>query len=580
MSIVRFDCFEVDLAAGELRKRGVRIRLRDQPWQVLAMLLERPGQVVTRDDLQRRLWPADVIVDVENNLNTAIGRIREALGDSAEHPRFIETLPRRGYRFVATVAHAAEPAPQVRLLVLPFVNSGGDPSQDYFSDGVTDEIISELSTVAPARLAVIARTTAMHYKDTHKDIATIGRELTLDYVVEGSARRTGNRVALVVQLVRAGDQTHVFARRYEAEAGEIFGVERTVAQALAEAIGIAPGGARVVAGKAAAPVLQKRPTEDLLAYNSYVQGRYHLDRGESPASWKKARACLEDAVARDPKFAAAYDALAELWWLAGFVGQMPPKETLAIGIVHALRAVDIDNSLAEAHAMLAQYQKQLSYNWADVRREMDVALELNPASPIVRMRHAVTALMPHGRLDEAVADLQRALDVDPLAVWPRVWLGVMYWLGRQYDRAITQEQLVVQMAPTHFAAYFVLGFVCRDAGLFAEAIAASRKAADLAGNAPLMLGTLGLALAASGDTSGAAALLARLRTMPAGVYAPPSGIAWINLGLGDVDEFFTWMDRAIDERDHMIMPIKTYPFLDAVRSDSRYVDLLRKMNLA
>jgi DNA-binding winged helix-turn-helix (wHTH) protein len=205
------------------RKHGSRIRLRDQPWQVLAMLLEHPGRVVSREDLQRRLWPHDVIVDFENNLNTAIGRLREALGDSADHPRFIETLPRRGYRFVAPVSHVPE-------------------------------------TVEPPS--------------------------------------------------------------------------------------------------------QKKPTQDLVAYDSYIQGRRYLDRSESPESWKKAREFLEAAVARDPQFALAYDALAELWWTAGFFAFMSPKTALSTGIVHALRAVEIDNTLAEAHALLAQYLKQLAYDWA------------------------------------------------------------------------------------------------------------------------------------------------------------------------------------------------------------------------
>jgi TolB-like protein len=550
--------------------------------QVLTMLLEHPGQVVTREDLQRRLWPHDVIVDFENNLNTAIGRLREALGDSAEHPRFIETLPRQGYRFIAKVAHVPEPAatPQARLLVLPFVNSSGDASQEYFSDAMTDEIISELAALAPTHLAVIARTTAMHYKGTHKDIARIGRELRLDYVVEGSARRTGNRVALTVQLVRVPDQTHVFARRYEAELGEIFNLQRSVAQTLGEQIEIVP---RVERRDLAAAVDARAPrtlTQDLVAYNCYIQGRYHLDKGESPESWTRAREYLEDAIARDPRFAAAYDALAELWWTAGFFGVVSPKEALSIGIVHALRAVEIDNSLAEAHALLAQYLKQLAYNWTEVHREMALALELNPASPIVRMRHAITGLMPFGRIEEAVAELERALDLDPLAMFPRVWLEVMLWLGRQYDRAIEQGRLVLEIAPNHFLGHFTIGVVYREAGMFEQSIAAHRKAVELGRSAPFLLGWLGLALAQSGDRAGARALIERLRALPPGVYVPPTGFAWIHLGLDEIDDFFEWMDRAIDERDHLIMAIKTYPFLDRIRDDSRYAGLLRKMNLA
>ena len=316
-----------------------------------------------------------------------------------------------------------------RLLVLPLVNASEDASQDYFCDAMTAEIIAELSVLAPRALAVIARTTAMHYKGTHKDVARIARELSLDYVVEGSVHRAGDRVGLAVQLVRAADQTHVFARRYEAPLGEVFALERTVAQAIGEQIGVVPAAEEPDGGGVVEPRPQKGPTHDLLAYNCYIQGRYHLERGESPVNWTKAREFLEGAIARDPQFALAYDGLAELWWMSGFFAFVSPRKALSIGIVHALRAVEIDPGLAEAHALLAQYLKQLAYDWTAVEREMALALQLNPFSPVVRMRHAVTGLMPFGRIDEAVAELQRALELDPLAILPRVWLEVMLGLN-------------------------------------------------------------------------------------------------------------------------------------------------------
>lgn len=583
---LRFDCFEVDLAAHELYKRGARIRLRDQSFQVLTLLLEHPGRVVTREDLRHRLWTDDVFVDFENGLNTAVARLREALSDSADRPRYIETLPRVGYRFIAPVVATAmssqapaAPAPKARLVVLPFVNSSGDPMQEYFSDAMTDEIIIELSALAPAQLAVIARTTAMHYKGTHKDVARIGRELTVDYVVEGSARRADNRVALTAQLIRASDQIHVFARRYEADAGDIFDVQRRVAQALAGQIGIVPA----TEERSAEPSLQlhavTRPTNDLVAYNCYIQGQYHLARGGSPDNLLKARDFLERAVAQDPQFALAHCALAELWWHIGFFALCAPKESLDRGMPCASRAVSLDPGLAEARALLALYRKQLHFDWADMQREMAIALELKPWSPAIRLRHAI-ALMPHGRLDEAASELELALDLDPMALPPRMWLLAMFWLDRKYDRGIEQGRLLLEIEPTHFAAHLWMGAVCREAGAFDQAIVALRKAVELSGGAPLTLGWLGLALAESGDTAGARALLERLHGMPPTVFVPPTSIAWIHIGLGEIDEFFEWMNRAIDTRDHMITPIKSYPFLDSVRDDPRYVDLLRKMNLA
>ena len=582
---LRFADFEIDRDAHQLHKRGRRIKLRDQSFQVLAVLVEHAGQVITREELRHRLWSDDVFVDFENSLNTAVARLREALGDSADRPRYIETLPRLGYRFIAPVtesprlpAATAGVRAKTRLIVLPIVNSGADPSQEYLADAMTDEIITALSAVAPADLGVIARTTAMHYKHTRKDVAEIARELSVDWVVEGSIRRTSDRVTLTVHLIRATDQTRVFGQRHSAEVGDIFTVAQTVAQAFSEEIGIVHPIEGRRAHTLAALRAPKKPTEDPVAYNYYIQGRYYLWRGESPKSWTKAREYFEAAIERDPRFALAYDALAELWWTAGFFAVIAPKKALEIGMVYAVRALEIDNSLAEAHAMLAQYRKQVDFNWAEVKREMALALELNPTSVIVRMR-LLTSLMPFGRLDEAIANLEFALDLDPLGLFPRAWLLIMFWLSRQYARAIDQGRLLLEMEPTHFGAHLALGAVLREAGMFDDAIAALRKAAESSGDAPIVLGWLGLALAESGDKAGAQALLNRLRAIPSTVYVPPTSFAWIHIGLGESDEFFDWMNGAIDARDHMIMPIKTYPFLDPIRADPRFQALLRKMHL-
>ena len=582
--LVRFDSYEIDLDAGQIYRRGVRLRLPEQAFRVLAALLEHPGEAVMRDDLRQRLWPDGVFVDFETSLNTAVAKVRDVLGDSATEPRFIETLPKRGYRFIAAVLEPvataeAAAAQRPRLLVLPFVNSSGDPGQEYFSDAVTDEIITELAALAPGELAVIARTTAMRYKGTHKDVSRIGRELTVDYVVEGAARRVDDRVGMTVQLVRVSDQTHVFAKRYDGDLGDIFDLYRSVAQAIGAQIGMASVADDHAPRAAVAARPPRKPTADLVAYNDYIQGRYYLDRPGSPESSAKARGHLEAAIARDPLFALAYDGLAELWWEAGFFGIVRPRDALPQGTFNALRAVEIDSSLAEAHALLAQYRKQADYNWDAVHREFALALRLNPASPIVLMRHAVTGLMPFGRVEEAAAELERALEVDPLSMWRRFWLVIMLWLGRRYDRAIEQGRLLLDLAPAHFVAHWAIGIVYREAGMFDEAIAANRKAVDLSGSAPVVMGALGFALAQSGDKAGARALIERFRVMPPGVYVPPTGLAWIHLGLGEIDEFFEWMGRAIDERDHFVMPIRTYPFLDRIRGDPRYVGLLRKMNL-
>ena len=254
--IVRFGDYEADLRAGCLRKRGLRLKLRDQSFEVLAILLERAGEVVTREQLRHRLWPEHVFVDFDTGLNSAIARLREVLGDSAERPQFIETLPKRGYRFIAAAAESAAGVP--RILVLPFANLSGDPAQEYLSDAVTEETISRLAALAPEHLAVIARTTAQHYKRTSRDISQIGSELAIDYVVEGSIRRTEDRIAATVQLIEVANQTHLWANRYDADWRDVFSIWDSIAQSIATQVGVTVRPA------------SRKPTEDLQAYGLYL----------------------------------------------------------------------------------------------------------------------------------------------------------------------------------------------------------------------------------------------------------------------------------------------------------------------
>ncbi len=577
-NIVRFDCFEVHLDSGQLYKRGLRIKLRDQPFSVLASLLEHPGRVVTREELRRRLWRDEVFVDFDNNLNIAIARLREALGDSAERPRFIETLPKHGYRFMAAVDEGSAETGgtrRARLVVLPFVNLSGDAAQEYFSDAMTDEVITAVAGVAPEQLAVIARTTAMHYRGSGKDIAQIGREIGVDYVVEGGVRRTDDRVSVNVQLIQVSDQTHLLARKYDADMRDIFSVHARIAEAIADHI---PALAAIRERARPGDRTRRKPTEDLVAYNLYLQGRFRMGNGGEQLA--EAKACFEQAVARDPRFALAYDALGEFYWWVGFGGRAAPREAFSMGLWAALRAIEIDNTLAETHALLGQFRKELDYNWSEVHREMARALELNPGSALVRFRNALSGLMPLGRLEEAAAELETALELDPMDLNARSWLAAMHWLGRQYDRAIRELQLVLEVDANSYMGNGVLGQTRCMERKFDEAITVLSKAVELSGGAPMMLSWLGLALAQSGNVTEAHALLQRLDAIASQAYVPATCFAWIHLGLGDIDAAFNWMDRAIEQRDPMMVPIRSYPFFDPIRSDPRFAVLLRKMNLA
>lgn len=590
-NVIRFDCYEADLDAGQLRRRGMKVGLPTQSFQVLASLLEHPGQVVTRDELQHHLWRDEVFVDFENNLNTAIARLREALADSAGHPHFIETLPKRGYRFIGDVsasptATAQAPGARARLVVLPFINLSGDPGQEYFSDAMTDEIITALASLAPEQLAVIARTTAMHYKNSHKDVAHIGRELNVDYVLEGGVIRTGDgvdRIAVNVQLIQAGDQTHIFAGKFDGTTGEVFSLHERIAQEIGRRI---PGIAermRRTAGMS--EHLRKIPALNLFAYNNYVRGRHELFKA-TPQSFAKAKQYFEAALAHDREFALPYCGLAQLFWYLGFLGFAPSKETDPVGRFYALRAIEIDGSLAEGHALLSYYPKQRHYDeplcyydWAASLRDVERARELNPASPLVQVRYALV-LMILGRNVDAIAELVHALEADPLSVEMRSWLvHVLSMLG-ECDRAVAEALRIIEVDPEHFMAHMALGMAYLCGRRYEESVCAFRKSVELSGGLASMLGWLGLALGLAGKAAEAREVLDRLHAFSSKGYVPPTSFAWTYLGLGQIDEAFVWMDRAVDAPDRMMSPIKSYPFFDPLRDDPRFTALLQKMNLA
>lgn len=565
LETVQFGDFEADLPAGQLRKHGVRLRLPSQAFEVLSFLLKHPGEVVTREDLRHRLWPEDVFVDFDNNLNSVMARLREALNDSAVHPRFIETLPKRGYRFLL---RPAEKSPKPRILIFPFDNQGNDDGQEYLGDGLAEDVIRSVAGLAGEHLAVIAHATAMHLKGGRKDVARIERELRLDYVVEGNVRRTRDRISVRVELIRAGDRSTLWSNRYEADEQEMFSVESAIAHDIVAHIGIGAEHQRP----------PKKPTGDFTAYSLYVHGRHYAHQA-TPEGFAKAQDFLKEAVTRDPQFALAYDCLAEMYYYMGFTGFVPPREVLSTGLFYALRAIEIDNALAETHALLGHFRKQLDYDWVEVREEMNQALGLNPGSPLVRLRYAMNGLMPLGYIKEAIAEIDQALESDPLSSIMRMWLGVMCWLGRQYDRGIEECRRVLDLEPAYYGAYFTMGQNYAGRGQYEEALTAHQKATELSGGAPLMLGWPGISLGKLGRTEEARSILERLQAMAEKTYVPPTAFAWVHLGLGQIDEVFEALNQAVEVRDHMMTGVKSYWFLDELRGDPRYLEILRKMNL-
>jgi tetratricopeptide (TPR) repeat protein len=399
----------------------------------------------------------------------------------------------------------------------------------------------------------------------------------VEYIVEGSVHRTRERIGVNVQLVRTCDQMHVFARRYDAELRDLFRTQGSIARDIAEHIDIVPV-AQTIRASLAGRRRTRSHTENFAAYEEYVKGRFQVSAA-TPEAFAKGRQHFEEAIARDPEFALAYDSLAEIYWYLGYFGFMPPRDAFATGVLYAVRALELDNTLGETHALLGQYHKQLDYNWPEVDREMARALELSPASPIVRVRYAFNSLMPRGRLAEAVAEMERARDIDPLSAYVLVHLAAMLVLQREGEKTRRVARQLLDLDPHAYWGYLVVGASYRDEGKLVEAIAAQRRAVDVSGGAALTLGWLGLTLGLAGEAAEARALLKRLRSMEAHRYVPPTSFAWIHLGLAEYDAAFEWLDRAIDARDQLIMPIKSYAFLDPIRADPRFRELLRKMHL-
>lgn len=573
--VYRFGPFGVELSTGRLLRRGARVRLRDQSFAILAILLEHPGQVVSRKEFRRRLWSSDTFVDFENGLNTAVARLRAALGDSASRPRYIETIARRGYRFIAPVeACLTEPIPPhdstARLLVLPFINLTGDQNLDYLASALTDNLITELARVDATRLAVLAHATSRGFASLSPDLRQISDSLKLDFVVEGSLQRSARSFAASVQLIDTRTQSHLWAGHTALPDG----LPSEAACMLASTIAVHCG---IPASPATRSVAL--PTSGTLpAVSMYLRGR-HLLYQWTPDSIAAARRCFEQALALNPQMALAYDALAELSWYLGFFGFAPPREIFASGMWAALRAVEIDPSLADTHALLGMYRKEFDYDWAEVDREMRLALRLNPHSPVVRFRYALSGLMPHGRLPEAISELQAVLRLDPLNHFVRTWLAQLYCLARQPAAGLEEILLALQLEPQSLIAHAVHGHLLLSLGFFAEAIDALQRSVEISGQSPLILGWLGQAFAMAGQPEEAVRILGRLQALPPSVYVPPSSFAWIHLALGHTEEALSWFERAVDFRDPMIVPVLSYPALDPLRAHPRFCAIVASMNL-
>jgi TolB-like protein/Tfp pilus assembly protein PilF len=558
---IRFDGYELDVRGCELRSDGIRIKVQEQPLQILKMLLERPGQLVTREELRQKIWPSDTFVDFDHGINNAIKRLRSALSDSAEAPRFIETLASRGYRFIGTITASARPIQS--LAVLPLDNLSHDPEQEYFSEGLTEALITTLAKIGELR--VVSRTTAMQYKGVRRPLREIARELDVDAIVEGTVLRAGDRVRITAQLIDAPRETHLWAESYDRELRDILALQAEVAQAVAREI-------RVKLTPIDQARFAKTHTVVPEAYDAYLKGRYHWNR--RPARVVEAVKYFEQAVRQDPTYAPGYAGLADGLSSMGAWGLVPANEGCIKAKGLAQRALEIDHSLAEAHTALA-YATMYHYDFLAAEREFERAIEINPRYAAGHHLFGLYLAMM-GRYEEAYTEFQRAIRLDPLAVSQNL-LGFNCLYARRYDQAVSVFVKILELDPQDGPALCGLGWAYSWKGLHELAIAALRNGVNLwPGTSALTM--LGEAYAAAQQRDNAQKVLEQLFVIAKERYVTPYGVARIYNALGQKDEALKWLETSYQQQSEWLLLLKVDARFDDLRSNPRFQDLMGRMN--
>ena len=643
--ILHFSVFEVDLKACELRKHGLRLKLPEQPFQVLVVLLEKPGEIITREELRNRLWPGDTFVDFDHGLNNAVMRLREVLGDASENPRFVETIPRRGYRFIAPVIGSAVPGPTTTdsevesglvpieaasptveraaleatsqpasirrqpattrlailitailalaglgaglfhyarvgttksnrvqnksLIVLPIENLSGDKDQEYFADGMTDDLIANLAKIRSLR--VISRSTAMAYKGTRKPMSQIASELNVDAVFEGTVLRVGNRVRITAELVQVSTDRHLWAETYESQMGDILALQNRVSSAIVNEI-------RINLTPEDQERLASHPAVEPEGYENYLKGRYYWNK-RSDENLTRAIGYFEQATHQDPQYALAYAGLSDCYAIisAEIFGTMPAAEAAPKAKAAALRALEIDPKLSEAETSLATVKFNYDWDWGGAAVGFAKSIQDNPSYATAYQRYSLY-LMAMGRPEDSFEQINKARELDPLSISINFSLGWRFYMARQYDRAIQQLRNTLEMDPSYELLHLVLGLSYAQKGDFGLALPELRKAVELSHGTPLMTSALANAYARSGNRAEAERLLADLISESKRHYVSPYYFAVVYVGLGKPEKAIDWLEKAFADRSNGLVFLKVEPELDDLRSNPRFVALQQKLN--
>ncbi|MEP7341639.1 MAG: FlgO family outer membrane protein [Acidobacteriota bacterium] len=632
--VIRFGPFELKLRSEELCRDGVAVKLPPQPFKVLVLLATNAGQLVTREELQQEIWGQDTFVDFDKGLNFCIKQIREALGDNAQAPQYIETLPRRGYRFIALVEHIAATAlpesveaqrpesagyevmPQptatagsprriqwraaaialvvllplasyalwhrftsqarptdgkVMLAVLPFENLNADATQDYFSDGLTEEMITQLGRLRPQRLGVIARTTALTYKKTKKDIRQIGQELGVKYVLEGSVRREADRVRITAQLIQVSDQTHLWAETFERNERDMLQIQSEVASRVARSLAL-----ELLSASPANPLAGK--TSQPEAYDAYLKGRYLIIK-DTLKDFERSIPFFEQAIAKDPNFALAYVGLVESQILMATWQNTPAGEVLPKVKPAALKAVELDPALAEAHAALGAVNFWLEWNWPEAEANFKRAIELNPSNPHIRLTYA-SYLLTQGQVEAGVKQVKQALQLDPVSLLTNGLAAFFYLRARHFDDAIVQSKIMLEIEPASPSGHYCLISAYTYKGMYQEALETMRQQMRKEG-----VKEETIKARTAGD---AREVILNLRRQQAGWIKEAmakeeklvaSYCAYTYAELGEQEQAFAWLEKAFTTREPLFVFFKIDPRYDNLHSDPRFTDLARRAGL-
>ena len=575
--IYRFGLFQVDSETESLVRQGLPVKLHGQPMQVLCQLLQRPGQVVGREELRRMLWPDGTYVEFDISLNAALKRLRHALGDDAENPVFIETVPKRGYRFIAPVqclqrseASVAEqrvpfgalPQPIRSLAVLPFENLSGDPAQEYFADGITDEIISRVAHIRGLR--VISRTSSMQYRGTRKTAAQIGRELEVDALLEGSLERSGQRVRVRAQLIHAATDGHCWAQTYDRELTDILTLESDLAQSVA---------AQIHAHVASEPAIAvPKRTMNVMAFEHYLKGNYFLSRRGGDAM-NKASEQFRRAVELDASFAPAHAGLANAYcglaYLSGRYKEYMPQARSAAE--HALR---LDSTLSQAHTAMS-IAALCNYNLPAAEHELQLAVCFGPNDANAHQMYA-QYLVQVGRFEDANDEIAQARALDPVSRTIATTWGAMLYLEGRDAEACRELNEVIEMAPEFSEAYLWRAAVFLHQGKHNEALDDLEQLKRLA-QTPRTLALIGYGLGVAGRRSQALEVLATLKNLPD--YISAWWLASVHLGLGENEQAIAWLEKAYEEHCFELIALNVHPAYDPLRKDPRFCRMVARVGL-